>query len=108
MRWRILAPVIVVGLLLGVASAFGITEGIELWLWVAIGPILAIPAGNQLRENTFRRAAIAGLIACGGAALIETVARPSLLHFGLIIPYALLGGAVFGGLCWLVQTVFAE
>ncbi|HEV7920456.1 MAG TPA: hypothetical protein VGR02_06660 [Thermoanaerobaculia bacterium] len=108
MRWRILTPVIVVGLLLGVASAFGITKGIEPWLWIAIGAILAIPTGNQLRENTFRQGAVAGLITCGGAALIEAVARPSLLHFALIFPYAILGGAAFGGLTWVVQTVFAE
>jgi hypothetical protein len=108
MRWRILLPVIVVGLLLGVAGAFGITQGIEMWIWIAIAPILAIPTGNQLREDTFRSGFAAGCIACGGAALIEAIARPSLLHFALIIPYAILGGAVFGALTWVVQTVFAE
>jgi hypothetical protein len=108
MRWRIITPVIVVGLLLGVAGAFGITAGIEMWLWIALGPILAIPTGNQLRENAFRNGAAAGLIACGGAALIEAIARPSLLHFALIIPYAILGGAVFGALTWVVQYVFGE
>ncbi|MBV9492672.1 MAG: hypothetical protein JOZ54_00360 [Acidobacteria bacterium] len=109
LRWRVITPVIVVGLALGAASAAGITVGIEHWVWIAIGVILAIPTGNQLkRPEAFRNGAAAGLIACGGAAVIEAIARPSLLHFGLILPYALLGGAVFGGLTWGVSTVFGE
>jgi hypothetical protein len=107
-RWRLIAPVIAVGLLLGIASAYGVLQGIEWWIWVALAFILAIPTGNQLRTDAFLNGAVAGTIACGGAAVIEAVARPSLLHFALILPYAILGGAVFGGLTRVVQTVFAD
>ncbi|HKO57687.1 MAG TPA: hypothetical protein VJ276_17605 [Thermoanaerobaculia bacterium] len=107
-RWRLIAPVIAVGLLLGVASAYGVLKGIETWIWCALAVILAVPTGNQLKKDAFLNGAVAGTIACGGAALIEAIARPSLLHFALIIPYAILGGSVFGGLTWVVQTVFGE
>ena len=53
MNWRWILMLSLLGVAMGVASVFGWTQGLELWLWIGIILVVAILLGYNVRAKLF-------------------------------------------------------
>jgi len=130
MNWNIVLLLSGFGLAMGAASVLGLTTGIELWLWLAIGVICVAVLVRRVHRKAGLHGFFVGLIGGGIAPVVQFLMFPAYLannpqlegdfaqlpggleprYFVLLLaPLAgLVSGAVLGAASWLVGRLVAR
>jgi hypothetical protein len=130
MNWNIVLLLSGFGLTMGAASVLGLTTGIELWLWLAIGVICVAILVRRVHRKAGLHGFFVGLIGGSIAPVVQFLMFPAYLannpqlegdfaqlpggleprYFVLLLaPLAGLGsGAVLGAASWLVGRLVAR
>lgn len=66
MNWKLILILAALGAVMGLASVFGLTKGIELYLWILIALAVAVIVARKMRQRQFLHGFWVGII--GGAA----------------------------------------
>jgi hypothetical protein len=54
-NWKVIAPIGALGVAMGLASVFGLTSGIELWLWVGVWVVAAVTIARAMTGAVARK-----------------------------------------------------
>ena len=73
MNWKLILSLSGFGVLMGVLSVLGFTQGVEGWLWLALGIFCAGWMGTKLAERRFLHGFLTGLIGGAVAPVIQAV-----------------------------------
>lgn len=73
MNWKLILSLSGFGVLMGVISVLGFTQGIEGWLWLAIGIFCAGWMGTKLAGRRFLHGFLTGLIGGAVAPVIQAM-----------------------------------
>lgn len=60
MKWPLIALLSLIGILMGAASLFGLTRGIELYLWIVIALITAVVVARTSNQKQFLHGFLSG------------------------------------------------
>jgi hypothetical protein len=130
MNWSIVLLLSGFGLAMGAASVLGLTTGIELWLWLAIGVVCVTVLLRRVHRKVGLHGFLVGLIGGGIAPVVQFIMFPVYLANNpqlegdfaqvpggleprylvlLLAPVAgLVSGAVLGAASWLVGRFVAR
>jgi hypothetical protein len=73
MNWKLILTLALSGAAMGLASVFGLTHGIELYLWVVIALAVAVFVARKVRRRQFLHGFWIGLIGGAISPLIQVV-----------------------------------
>lgn len=73
LRWPLILPLAGFGALMGIASVFGLTRGIELYLWIAIAGGASSLIALRARRRLFLHGFWTGMIGGGASPLIQVI-----------------------------------
>jgi hypothetical protein len=111
------------GVVIGVASLFATTQGLELWLWLVAYGVAAFVLGRAPRERPVRRGFLAGVLMGASAPLIQALFYPQYITRNdpiesplagvpdplflalLAVPSAIIAGLMVALLTWIVAGV---
>lgn len=130
MNWKIVFLLSGFGLAMGAASVLGLTTGIELWLWLAIGVICVAVLLRRVHGKPGLHGFFVGLIGGGIAPVVQSLMFPTYMannpelqanfaqvpggleprYFVLLLaPVAgVVSGAVLGTASWLMGRLVAR
>jgi len=127
MNWKLILTLSVFGVLMGIASVFGLTKGIEPLLWLVIWIFCAFWVTRQMKTKLFQHGFMVGLTT-GLIALLIQVAlfstyaanNPEINRdvpggwsartlFLILSPFiSVISGLVLGLLCWATGKIFKQ
>lgn len=130
MSWVLILALADLGLLMGVASVFGLTRGIEGALWLVIGIACSVVLGRKAPSRHFLHGFLVGLIGGALSPLVQATLFPTYaannpeameqmaaipggvsprLFFALLSPViGLLSGLLLGALSWIAARVLGK
>jgi hypothetical protein len=73
MDWRIIFPVGIPGIIMGVLSLFGFTQGIEFWLWLILAIVIAFWIAKKAPARLFLHGLAGGFAAGIANSLVQVL-----------------------------------
>lgn len=81
MNWKLILALAVSGAAMGVASVFGLTQGIELYLWIVIALVVAVIVARKVRHRQFLNGFWVGIIGGAASPLIQVALWTTYINY---------------------------